>query len=261
MLLDLGGGRGLSFGTVPAVATFVIVHGAWGAGWSWNKFVVPMLREAGQTVFPVTLTGLGERSHLASPEVSLETHIQDVVNVLFYEDLSDVILVGHSYGGNVITGVADRAPEKLQQLVYLDAATPFDGQASADSVPGRREQLLEQARQSGDGWKIAPGPPPPDQAAEITEWGQPRRSPMPIKTMTTPLRLTRGETTLPRAFVYCTVGKEPGSPQVLRAEHIKTDPRWRYFELETGHNLHYSAPRETVGILLELAKAPAAAGR
>ena len=241
------------------MATYVIVHGAWGGAWAWNRFVVPMLRGAGQTVFPVTLTGLGERSHLSTPEVSLDTHIQDVVNVLFYEDLHDVILVGHSYGGNVITGVADRMPERLQQLVYLDAATPQGGQSSADSFPGRREQLEEQARQSGDGWKIAPGAAPPDQAPEITAWGAPRRSPMPIKTLTTALKLTRGETTLPRSFVYCSVGKEPGSPQVTRVERLKTDPRWRYFELDTGHNLHYSAPRETVEILLEVAKVAARA--
>ena len=239
------------------MATFVIVHGAWGGAWSWNKFVVPMLREVGQTVFPVTLTGLGDRTHLSSPEVSLDTHIQDVVNVLFYEDLTDVILVGHSYGGNVITGVADRVPERLQQLVYLDAATPSDGQSMADSAAGRREQLERQARESGDGWKVAPGDAPPDQSPQITEWARPRRSPMPIKTMTTPVRLTRGETTLPRAFVYCTIGKEPGTPQVARAERVKNDPRWRYFELNTGHNLHYSAPQETVGILLELARRPA----
>ena len=243
------------------MATFVIVHGAWGGGWSWNKFVVPLLRAAGETVYPVTLTGLGERTHLASPEVSLNTHIQDVVNVLFYEDLTDVFLVGHSYGGNVITGVADRVPERLQQLVYLDAATPADGESSADSFPGRRQQLEEQAVRSGDGWKIEPGAVPGDQAAEITEWARPRRSPMPIKTMTTALELTHGETTLPRAFVYCTVGKEPGSPQVARAERIRSDPRWRFFELNTGHNLHYSAPAATVAILLELAKSPVSATR
>src|SRR5438128_884381 len=179
-----------------------------------------MLRAAGETVHAVTLTGLGERTHLTSSDVTLNTHIQDVVNVLFYEDLTDVILVGHSYGGNVITGVADRVPERLQQLVYLDAATPVDGPSSADSVPGRRQQLEEQARASGGGWRIEPGDAPPDQAAEITDWARPRRSPMPIKTMTTALELTRGETTLPRAFVYCTIGKEPGSPQVDRAERL-----------------------------------------
>lgn len=243
------------------MATFVIVHGAWGGAWSWNKSVVPMLREAGETVYAVTLTGLGERTHLASPDVTLDTHILDVANVLFYEDLTDVILVGHSYAGNVITGVADRAPERLQQLVYLDAATPSDGQSSVDAFAGRRQQLEEQARQSGDGWKIEPGAVPPDQSDEITEWARPRRSPMPIKTMTTALKLSRGETTLPRAFVYCTIGKEPDSPQAARAEQLRNDPRWRFFELNTGHNLHYSAPEETVTILLELAKSPVAAAR
>ena len=119
------------------MATFVIVHGAWGGAWSWNKYIVPMLREAGQTVFAVTLTGLGERSHLSTPEVSLDTHIQDVVNVLFYEDLNDVILVGHSYGGNVITGAADRIPERIQQLVYLDAATPAPTASPVDATRSR----------------------------------------------------------------------------------------------------------------------------
>ena len=241
------------------MATYVIVHGAWGGAWAWNKFAVPMLREAGQNVYPVTLTGLRERSHLSSPEVSLDTHIQDVVNVLFYEDLTDVILAGHSYGGNVITGVADRVPERLQQLVYLDAATPADGKASADGFPGRRDQIEEQARREGDGWKVPPNTPPADQPAEITAWARPRRSPMPIKTMTTPVRLTRGETTLPRSFVYCTLDKTPGSAQANRAERVRNDPRWRFFELNTGHNLHYTAPKETVAILLELAKTPAAA--
>ena len=236
------------------MATFVIVHGAWGGGWSWNKYIVPLLRKSGHDVFPVTLTGLGDRSHLSSPDITLDTHIQDVVNVLFYEDLSDVILVGHSYGGNVITGVADRCPERLQQLVYLDAATPSDGQSSASAWPGRTEQIEELARREGDGWKVPPGDAPPDQQAEIIAWARPRRHPMPIKTMTTPVRLTRGETTLPRAFVYCTIGKEPGSAQAERAERVKNNPRWQYFELNTGHNLHYTAPEATVEILNKLAR-------
>lgn len=242
------------------MATYVLVHGAWGGAWSWNKYIAPMLREAGQTVFTATLTGLGDRSHLSSPDVSLDTHIQDVVNVLFYEDLTDVILVGHSYGGNVITGVADRIPERIQQLVYLDAATPADGESSASRWPGRIEQLEEQARTQGDGWKIAPGDAPPDQRAEITDWACPRRSPMPIKTMTTPVKLTRGETTLPRTYVYCTLDKVPGSAQAARAEKVRNNPSWQYLELNTGHNLHYSAPKETVEILLEVAKTPTAAG-
>jgi pimeloyl-ACP methyl ester carboxylesterase len=243
------------------VATFVIVHGAYGGAWSWNKLVVPMLREAGQTVYAVTLTGLGERAHLATPDVDLDTHVQDVVNALFYEDLTDVFLVGHSYGGMVITGVADRCPERLRQLVYLDAATPSDGQALADATPGRREELIAQAERGGDGWRIPVGPVPSDQPAEITTWATPRRVPQPLKTFLQPLTLTHGGTSMPRAYVYCTVGKEPGGSQAARAERVKNDPRWQYFELETGHNLHYSAPKETVAILLELARSPVAAAR
>ncbi|MCC6176903.1 MAG: alpha/beta hydrolase [Chloroflexi bacterium] len=235
------------------MAPFVIVHGAWGGAWSWNRLVVPRLRQAGQEVYAVTLTGLGERAHLATPDVDLDTHIQDVVNLLYFEDLTDVILAGHSYGGMVITGAADRAPERIRQLVYLDAATPSDGQASVDQFPGRREEIEERVQRDGDGWLIPPGPVPPDQPAEITAWATPRRRPQPVKTMTQPLRLTRGETALPRAYVYCTLGKAPDSPQAQRAGRVKNDPRWRFIELQTGHNLHYSAPDETVRILLDLA--------
>ena len=233
------------------MATFVVVHGAWGGAWSWNKFVVPKLRAKGHDVFPVTLTGLGERSHLANADVDLETHIQDVVNVLHYEDLRDVILVGHSYGGNVITGVADRCPERLRQLVYLDAATPTDGTSSADAT-GRREELERRLREGE--WTTPPADVPPDQPAEITEWAKPRRVGHPIKTQLQPLKLTRGETTLPRAYVYCTVGKEAGSHQAQRAERVKNDPRWTYVELNTGHNLHYTAPDDTVRILDGIAR-------
>jgi pimeloyl-ACP methyl ester carboxylesterase len=236
------------------MATFVVVHGAWGGAWSWNKLVIPMLRAKGHEVYPVTLTGLGERIHLATPEVDLDTHVQDVVNVLFYEDLREVTLVGHSYGGMVITGVADRVPERLRQLVYLDAAVPADGQALADQFgPERRREVIERAEREGDGWRLPPGPVPADQPAEITEWARPRRAPQPLKTFTQPLRLSRGETSLPRAFVNCALGQAPDSPQARRAAGLKSDARWRYYELQTGHNLHYSAPEDTVRILHDLA--------
>jgi pimeloyl-ACP methyl ester carboxylesterase len=232
------------------VATFVIVHGAWGGAWSWNKLVTPLLRQAGHDVHAVTLTGLGERAHLASPEIDLDTHVQDVVNVLFYEDLRDVVLAGHSYGGRVITGVADRVPERLSQLVYLDAAVPSLEDPAGDR---RRQELIDRAQREGDGWRIPPGDMQGDDPPDVVAWAQPRRNPQPLKTFTQPVRLERGETTLPRSFVYCARGKEPGSAQAQRAARIKADSRWRYFELDTGHNLHYSAPRETLAILQELA--------
>ena len=108
------------------MATFVVAHGAWSSGWAWKK-MRPLLRAAGHEIFTPSYTGLGERSHLSSPDVTLETHIQDIANVLFYEDLTDVVLIGHSYGGMVATGVADRASERIRQVIYLDAFVPRDG--------------------------------------------------------------------------------------------------------------------------------------
>ncbi len=116
------------------MATFVLVHGAWHGGWCW-KYVTPLLRAAGHDVFTPTLTGVGERAHLARPDTGLETHIQDIAGVLTYEDLQRVLLVGHSLGGPVITAVADRIAERIAHLIYLDATIPRDGQADVDCYP------------------------------------------------------------------------------------------------------------------------------
>src|SRR5580658_7891344 len=114
-----------------SLTTIVLAHGAWSAAWAWKK-VRPLMAAAGHELFVPTYTGLGERAHLASPDNDLDTHIQDVLGVLQFEDLRDVVLIGHSYGGMVATGVADRAPEQIAQLIYLDAFVPRDGQALAD---------------------------------------------------------------------------------------------------------------------------------
>jgi len=116
----------------------VLVHGAWGGGWDWRP-VSDILASRGHQAFRVTLTGLGERAHLASPDIGLETHITDVVNTILYENLRDVTLVGHSYGGMVITGVADRIPDRLAHLVYVDGFVPEDGESvSTLGTPGAR---------------------------------------------------------------------------------------------------------------------------
>jgi len=112
-------------------STYVLVHGAWHGGWCWKK-VAPALRAAGHVVYTPTLTGLGERAHLANPAIDLATHVADVVNLLEAEELDKVVLVGHSYGGMVVTGVADRAADRIGRLVYLDAANPKDGQSLVD---------------------------------------------------------------------------------------------------------------------------------
>ena len=133
------------------MATFVLVHGAFHGGWCWRK-VTARLRASGHEVFTPTLTGLGERTHLASPAVDLSTHVRDVANLMEWEELSDVTLVGHSYAGMVITGVADRVPYRLASLVYLDAVLPGDGQSALDlQPPERRESILEDVAANG-GW-------------------------------------------------------------------------------------------------------------
>ena len=142
------------------MATIVIVPGAWHGSWRWKE-VRAALQAAGHAVYALTLTGLGERRHLATPDVGLDTHIQDVVNVLAYEDLRDVVLVGHSYGGMVITGVADRAPGRLTRLIYLDALLPHDGECVYDLFPPEvRASWEAQARRDGAGWRTPRGPAP-----------------------------------------------------------------------------------------------------
>src|SRR5579864_6960902 len=147
------------------MATYVLVHGAWGGSYNWRK-LRPMLQAAGHTVFNPSLTGLGERAHLASPSVNLSTHIQDVCNALFYEDLTDVILVGHSYGGMVVTGVADRMPERIKHLVFLDAFVPGDGQSLRDLAANPNNATPD----TGD-WRV-----PARQTNEpMDEWSVARR--------------------------------------------------------------------------------------
>jgi pimeloyl-ACP methyl ester carboxylesterase len=139
------------------MATFVLVHPAFAGGWAW-RYVAPLLREHGHDVYTPTLTGLGERAHLATPAVDLETHILDIVNVLTYEDLQQVVLVGWSYSGTVITGVIDCVPERLAHAVYLDAEVPRDGESSFDLYrPEDRVAREQSAQATGDGWKASIG--------------------------------------------------------------------------------------------------------
>ena len=144
-------------------ATFLVCHGAWSGGWQWKK-MHPLMRAAGHRLVTPTCTGLGEREHLAEPSVDLETHIRDILNVIRYEDLRDIALIGHSYGGMVATGVADRARDRITQLIYRDAFVPNDGQSLLDLNEPARRQTTDLAK-SGDGWRVPPMPVPPDTSA------------------------------------------------------------------------------------------------
>jgi pimeloyl-ACP methyl ester carboxylesterase len=237
------------------MATFVIVHGAWSGGHAW-RWVRPLLRAAGHEVFTPALTGLGERSHLASAQVDLDTHIQDVLGVLEFEDLDQVVLVGHSSGGMVITGVADRAPQRLAQLVYLDAEVPTDGQCEFDLLaPEERAGYQQAATTNGQGWQIpppVPAPLPEDLDAKL-RWAMSRMVPQPIKTFTQPLRLANPPGAgVARTYILCTEGKEdqqlPGYVQ-----RVRSDPGWRFIELAAGHGAHVTAPQQLADLLAQLA--------
>ena len=234
--------------------TFVLVHGAWHGGWCWRQ-VTSLLREAGHDVWAPTLTGLGERAHLLDPRIGLDTHVEDVVGVLEYEELGGVILVGHSYGGMVISGVADRASDRVAHLVYLDAFVPDDGQALFDVLrPERRDLYLQQAQEKGEGWRV---PAPPPQALGITDetrasWLAAKLNPQPLRAFEQPVRLTNpAAAALPRTYVHCTEG--PLVPSFAPfAARVRSASGWSYHELATGHDAMLTAPEPLAGILLEL---------
>ena len=231
----------------------VLIHGGWHGGWCWKK-VAPLLRAAGHEVYTPTLTGLGERGHLLSPEVTLDTHVQDIVGMLEYEDLREVVLVGHSYGGMVMTSVADRAADRLTHLIYLDAFVPQDGQALADLAdPTFYANLEASARLKGEGWRV---PPPPLERWGITDeadvrWMQPRIGAHPLKTFKQAVRLTNvAATLLPRTFVYCT-DKPAGDSLAPLAKRLRGDTSWRYRELASGHDAMVTAPNEVAALIVE----------
>ncbi|MBW7923459.1 MAG: alpha/beta hydrolase [Burkholderiaceae bacterium] len=223
------------------MATFLVAHGAWSAGWVWKK-MRPLLRERGHELFTPTYTGLGERVHLANPEIGLSTHISDVVSVLEFEDLHDVTLIGHSYGGMVATGVADRVPQRLAQIVYLDAFVPLDGQSLNSLRPSPLPAGMGNvAHVDADEWRIPPNPLPPDTSPEDADWIMPRRVMQPRQTFEEPVRITGAVYRLPRAYVYCT-RVAPGDVFRQFAERARSEPGWRYFELDASHSPHVTAP-------------------
>ncbi len=240
------------------MSAIVLVAGAWLGGWCWQK-VTPRLRKAGVDVYTPTLTGLGERAHLARPDIGLDTHVQDVVNVLEFEDLREVVLLGHSYAGAVVTGVADRAPERLRRVVYLDASVPGDGESMLDD-PGFRQYVEEAARREGDGWRW---PLPPfqdlDRFASIAgiseadlQWFRAKAVPHPLKTMTDPVHLSQPVPAVHRTYIRCTTGSE-GSPEPEWVTQLRNDPDWGYEELPSGHWPQFSMPEELAALLVRLA--------
>lgn len=231
------------------MAVFVVAHGAWSAGWAWKK-IRPLLRRAGHEIYTPTYTGLGEREHLADPRVNLSTHIADVANVLQFEGLRDIVLVGHSYGGLVATGVADRTPDRIGRLVYVDAFVPADGQALFDLVSPEAAARMRDACQHGDGWRVPPMELPPDTSPEDRAWAEPLRRPQPLASFSESLRL-RAPLNLPTTYIHCTrVGPDQAFTRFASMARAKG---WRYEELDASHNPHITAPAELVALLDDIA--------
>jgi pimeloyl-ACP methyl ester carboxylesterase len=232
------------------MATFVVAHGAWGAGWVWKK-MHPLLSARGHRLITPTLTGLGERAHLARPDIDLDSHIADVLGVLKYEDLSGVNLIGHSYGGMVATGVADRARERIARLIYLDAFAPNDGDSLFDLLPPATRAQRQSAAGGADGWRIPPGPMPPDTPAEDRAWCEPLRLPQPLKTFEQKLKLQGGALTLPRHYIYC---KRNPPDDRFRPFYARAKREgWGVSEIDASHNPHITCPDVLAELLTRIA--------
>jgi len=230
--------------------TFVLVHGMGGGSWYWRR-VEDILRTQGHRVYCPTLTGLGERAHLLSSETNLETHITDVASLLHFEDLTDITLVGHSYGGMVVTGAGDRERDRIGTLVYLDAFLPENGQSVMDLQPPERiEHYRTVAKEKGDGWRI---PHPPATFWKLTDdadiaWFDRHSVDHPLASLEQPLSLSKPPVEN-RAYIWAS-GFTP-SPFEKFAAAVREDPAWTFREINAGHMMMVSHPEETANLLID----------
>jgi len=231
--------------------TFVLVHGAWHGGWCWQR-VADRLRGGGYAVFTPTLTGLGERSHLLRAGIDLKTHIADVVNVMKWEGLSDVVLCGHSYGGMVISGVAEALPQAIRSIVFLDAFVPRNGEAVQDLTGPAVREAAQAAMQRGD--IVIPQRPaeafgvnPADRA-----WVDRLCVGQPLGTFTDKIALTGARDRIARrSYIRAKSYANPGFDRALG--EVRSDPSWRSYELPSGHDVMVDMPERLAEILLEVA--------
>lgn len=243
------------------MANYVLVHGGWFGGWCWDR-VVPLLQAAGHSVYTPTLSGMGDQAASLTPDIGLDTHIQDVVDLIEINDLQQVILVGHSYAGMVITGVADRIPGRIAHLVYLDAFVPRDGQSLAGTVPILGAMLRRDADKTGDGWRVNP---PRERGGGMfgiktdpdLSLVRSKVTPQPLKTFTQPLHFTHPDAlaAIPHTFIECT----RRGPVVWLMRHVVMrgsmpgGPGWSHRTIASDHMAMMIAPQATADLLLELA--------
>lgn len=244
------------------MATFVLVAGAWHGGWAWKR-TTPLLRNAGHDVYAATLTGVGERVHLAAAATGVEVHVQDVVNLIIFEDLTDVVLVGHSYAGVVTGAVVHRVPERISKLVLIDALAPEDGRSVLDiyrdhGLDDYVAVWLEAVETQGDGW-LLPAPSPDSPHLRVTDeadirWMEERLTAQPMATFTTPVHLGSAEAAaIPRTFVPC-LPHPPGGLIPIVTKQMREDPSWSYRELVASHNPMLTDPEQFAQLLIDIAE-------
>lgn len=228
-----------------------MLHGGWGGGWEWAE-VARFVRAAGHDAYTPTLTGMGERSHLCHPDIDLQTYVQDITNLIAYEDLHDVVLTGQSYSGIVITGVANAIPERIRQVIYVDAFVPEDGQCIFDLVgAGWADAFRRGAEEHGDGWRVPP--PPFVDEPPVGPWAKGRYGAQPIKTLTQPVEFSNPlALKLPRTFISCT-DKPEGDVFEPYASRARESADWGYREIPAIHDAHATRPRDLANLILDIA--------
>jgi pimeloyl-ACP methyl ester carboxylesterase len=238
------------------MSMYVLVHGAWHSGQAWDR-VAPLLTAAGHRVVAPSLTGHGDKAHLLSPEVGLDTHIADIVGVIVEQDLTEVVLVGHSYAGLVISGVVNQVPERIAELVYLDAMVPVDGETAVDVMPVT-QMLIDLAAEAGSDWRIPPPPQPEDSVFGVTDpadiaWLRGMLSEQSVRCLQQPVRLdNRAADAIPRTHIHCVVGLPEGySRRAVPPVQPNGTPA-QVWELPTGHDCMITLPVELSELLLKL---------
>ena len=232
------------------MATFVLVHGAFQGGWVWHP-VASLLQKGNHSVYTPTLTGVGERVHLLEESIDLDTYIRDITNVIHFESLSDVILVGHSYAGMIITAVADKLPSKISHLVYLDAVVPEAGKSFLD-LAGPEFQLLLQ--QHATGWQVRPWPLEAFgiRCEEDKRWFSSKLVQFPLKAFESVFLRHEQNESVSRTYIHCTEHKNAFIKRV--AAQCKRDG-WNYYEMQTGHSPMVTVPDGLADILTQIALA------
>ncbi len=233
------------------MAAFLLVPGAWLGGWCWRDVASP-LQAGGHAVIAATLTGLGERAHLLRPDIGLDTHVTDIMDLLHQRDLHDVTLVGHSYGGTVITAVAERVPDRVRRLVYLDASVPRDGESNNDVIgPAHAAALRSAADAHGDGWRVPPDASVGDGLPDaLRRWVTSRLTPHPLRPFGEPVVVrSQAAAALPRTFIRTSV------QSVLYAELLERARKagWSCRDLRGGHYPMFTEPQLVAAALAELA--------